>query len=133
MKYIVLFLFALPFVAKAAERIECPYTLEVEEVGKQPTGWTVFRNPVPHTLDRIGFYSGSPNDGASLIPRNSNKSRDDWRFVPAKNEATWLACFYNNTNTFLAKQLDSRINKCSVRYTSTGGGSHAAVSSISCE
>ena len=130
-------LLLFPVSALPAQQLECPTTFKVESTASAPPEWTSFSASSPHVLDRVGFYSGSPREGASLVPESqpekAREARDGWRFEVAKNEPIWLACFYTGTDRFLAKQIDRGLASCNVSYKLTKSGSRIGIQSIVCD
>jgi hypothetical protein len=90
-----------------------------------PTGWTVGRADVPTNLAGVTFYSGPPEERASLI-YDSRVTRSGllyatWKFAGAVSgakdaHAIWLSCNYMSTNVVLSRSIAAEIRECTVTY-----------------
>ncbi|RUR08918.1 STY0301 family protein [Legionella sp. km772] len=102
----------------SAKTLKCPPGLKVNEsLGESMPGWEEFldNSNNEHHLNKITFYSGHPNEHASLAPDNENTKgrRLRWAFGEDK---IWVACGYSNTNIQLIQKLDPHIKHCTVTY-----------------
>ncbi|STY29852.1 Uncharacterised protein [Legionella wadsworthii] len=102
----------------AAITVSCPKEIQTNQSLKSIIkGWSVFidgENHLSH-FTRITFYSGPPQENASLAPddKNSTGKKMIWNF----NEGNiWLSCGYSNTSIQLIQKLPDKIKKCSVTY-----------------
>jgi hypothetical protein len=121
---ISLILAALIFVgigSASAQETYCPASISVDQtVAKVPQGWTVGLDEATSTLAGVTFYSGPPEEKASLVYDQWTK-RDGlaygiWRFQPKSSHAIWLSCRYSSTRVILTKQLPTETSECTVTY-----------------
>ena len=112
--------FACPESA-SAQGTYCPENISVDQtVAKVPEGWTVGQDDVASMLSGVTFYSGPPEEKASLVYDQWTK-RDGlaygiWRFQPKSSHAIWLSCRYSSTRVVLTKQLPAETSECTVTY-----------------
>ena len=105
----------------AAQTTYCPETVSVDQnLAKIPPGWIVGRDDAPSALAGITFYSGPPEEKASLVYDKWTK-RDGlaygvWRFQPKSSQRIWLSCSYSSTRVVLMKQLPPETSGCTVVY-----------------
>ena len=112
--------FACPEPASAQE-IYCPESISVEQtVATIPEGWTVRQDEAASILEGITFYSGPPEEKASLVydqwTKRNGLAFGVWRFQPKSSHPIWLSCRYSSTRVFLAKQLPAENSECTVTY-----------------
>lgn len=112
--------FACPEPASAQETY-CPESISVEQtVATIPEGWTVRQDEAASTLEGITFYSGPPEEKASLVydqwTKRNGLAYGVWRFQPKSSHPIWLSCRYSSTRVFLAKQLPAETSECTVTY-----------------
>jgi hypothetical protein len=112
--------FACPEPASAQE-IYCPESISVEQtVATIPEGWTVRQDEAASTLEGITFYSGPPEEKASLVydqwTKRNGLAYGVWRFQPKSSHPIWLSCRYSSTRVLLAKQLPAETSECTVAY-----------------
>lgn len=136
MKQFLLLAMFSPVFAGAATSA-CPPALEVRSTANAPAGWQLVAGSADSQLHRVGFFSGPPADGASLVPDKTQdirgESRDTWTFAPKSTETIWLACFYHHTTLSLAKTVATGAKRCEVRYKTTRTGARLNVIAIQCE
>jgi len=112
--------FACPEPASAQE-IYCPESISVEQtVATIPEGWTVRQDEAASTLEGITFYSGPPEEKASLVydqwTKRNGLTYGVWHFQSRASHPTWLSCRYTFTRVVLAKQLSADTSECTVTY-----------------
>jgi hypothetical protein len=112
--------FASPEPASAQETY-CPESISVEQtVAKIPEGWTVRQDEAASTLEGITFYSGPPEEKASLVydqwTKRNGLAYGVWHFQPKSSHPIWLSCRYSSTRVLLAKQLPAETSECIVTY-----------------
>jgi hypothetical protein len=109
-----------------AQSLTCPASIVTkQEAQSAPTGWTVGRADVPTNLAGITFYSGPPEERASLI-YDSRVTRGGllyatWKFAGAASggkdaPAIWLSCNYMSTNVVMSRRIAAGIRECTVTY-----------------
>jgi len=104
--------FALATLLFLAPRMEC----------QSPNANPVAGNPdarSDHILAGVTFFSGPPEEKASLVYDNWKK-RDGlayavWNFHDSTHRI-WLSCRYANTDVVLTKELPEKISQCNVIY-----------------
>jgi hypothetical protein len=133
----LILLFALPLAIYSDEKIECPTSIKVSKTSSAPTEWKFFSGSQTQILERVGFYSGNPEEGASLVPDSSKskkkESTDEWRFQPKTKHPNWIACYYTGIDSYLAKELNASTTKCKVKYKTTKAGARLSIANIRCE
>lgn len=137
MKRFLLLLLTFPVSVSAGQMLQCPSSIMIEKNAATPVGWRFFSDSSPNALERIGFFSGDPSEGASLVPdaaqTKGQESKDEWRFLIRADEVIWVGCYYSGTDAFLARQLDKGVSKCAVTYNTTKFGSRISVKGIYCD
>ena len=104
-----------------AQQSYCPRSISVKQTAeKVPDGWKSIPDDVPNTWDGVTFYSGPPEDKASLVydvwAKTSESESGIWHFSRKSAPAIWLSCRYSFTNITLAKQLSPNTTECTVTY-----------------
>jgi hypothetical protein len=127
----------LPSSLSAAD-LKCPTSVAVrQELQATPAGWEAVGGSSDVQLDRVAFYLKHPNIGGSLVPdateRSKGEERESWKFVSAPGDKFWMGCIYHDTTVILARELDTGVSKCEVRYELLRSGSRLRVKQISCE
>jgi hypothetical protein len=108
-------------VAMRAQVLVCPATIVTkQEAQGAAVGWVVGRGDVPARLAGVTFYSGPPEERASLVS-DSNVTRGGlvyatWRFQPRRTEVMWLSCSYSATSVILSKRIAMETTECTVSY-----------------
>jgi hypothetical protein len=105
----------------SAQGTYCPESISVDQtVAKVPQGWTVGRDEAASTLAGISFYSGPPEEKASLVydewTKRNGLAYGVWRFQPKSAHPIWVSCFYSSTRIILSKQLPAETSECTVTY-----------------
>jgi hypothetical protein len=121
----------------ASKHVVCPAELTVTERVAPPSGWSVAYAKTQRKLTGVGFFSGSPDEMASLVNDDEQTTKDGavlvWRFPPSK-ERYWVACYYADTATTLRRALPAEVGTCRVTYDKPGSdGRLGAPKSNSCE
>jgi hypothetical protein len=112
-------LFACPEFASSQETY-CPKSISVVQTSENvPQGWTARLDDSPSTLAGITFYSGPPEEEASLAydqwTKRNGLAYGVWRF-PKSSHRIWLSCHYSFTRIVLGKQLPVETSECTVIY-----------------
>jgi hypothetical protein len=103
-----------------AQTSYCPESISVKQtIEKVPEGWTARQGDSPTILEGVTFFSGPPEEQASLVydkwTRRNGLAYADWHFAKATTPI-WLACRYASTSIFLARQLPAETSSCTVTY-----------------
>jgi hypothetical protein len=111
--------FACPKFASSQEKY-CPESISVAETAENiPEGWAAGLDESASTLAGIAFYSGPPEEKASLVynrwTRRNGLAYGVWRF-PKSSHRIWLSCRYSFTRIVLVKQLPAETSECTVAY-----------------
>lgn len=113
-------LFFLALDARA-EIISCPASIATkQELQTVPSEWTASKDALPSNLANIAFYSGPPDQKASLVS-DTRVTRGGliyatWRFQAKRTESIWLSCSYSSTIVILSKTISTEITACTVTY-----------------
>ncbi|MDX1959664.1 MAG: STY0301 family protein [Leptospiraceae bacterium] len=137
MKFLLILVFLMTNSLLSEEKIECPSSIQVNKTSTAPSDWKFFSGSNSHLLARVGFYSGNPNEEASLVPDSTKtkkkESVDTWRFLSKKTHAIWIACYYIGVDSFLAKEIEDNIKVCHVNYKTNKLGTRLSVKGIFCK
>jgi hypothetical protein len=137
MKHVLALTLLLPLLARAAETVDCPATLDVDATVRAPSGWQAFVPERPPALSRISLFSGAPEEGASLVPdktvNQGQESKDTWLFRSGVPEGVWVVCHYNDTAVSLTRQLGGAVSRCEARYQRLRSGTRLKVIGMRCE
>ena len=119
----VLFLCVVAYssLALAAENVQCPSSLVVEQTLRDPpAAWAVAHTPGQVGLASITFYEGPPQDMASLVydkrTAHGTTWEATWHFAPQAPDGYWVSCTYERTDITLSKRLPSDVTLCVVSY-----------------
>lgn len=120
-------LILVPVATFALEQgLYCPSEIKTYQKIQEPvTGFQSMASQSPHFLSGVTFYSGKPEEQASLAPDTTLKDKMHWTF--SKQDKIYISCSYNNTNIELAKALPTRISTCTVYYDPSVTGPFAAL------
>jgi len=127
-RILIAFVFSLSFNSAYAglnDTVQCPQNISVtQSISQKYPGWQSSTTEPNYYLSNVTFYSGKPEEKASLVPDSSKKHESKWTFSP--NEQIYLTCEYNQTNIQLTQALPSQITRCTVSYdanvrSSSGG------------
>lgn len=123
--------------AGTAAEISCPAEIVLAERVTPVKGWSVRPGEKRRPLSGIGFFSGPPEQKAALVNDDEQTGPEGtvaiWRFPPAK-ERYFVACYYQDTTTTLARALPPRIATCRVTYAKQPEGSSSVEpKSMTCE
>lgn len=105
--------------AHSAPPIECPATIMTNQLLRQSVpGWEGVADSEPRNFSYITFYSGHPNQKASLVPDAPNlPTTAKWTLTRATpTDEFWLGCHYHNTAVFLAKRIPPKAKECVATY-----------------
>jgi hypothetical protein len=109
------------FSEPASAQAYCPESISVEQsIAKIPQGWTVGQDEAASTLAGVTFYSGPPEEKASLVydqwTKQNGLAYGVWHFQPKSSHGIWLRCRYSSTRMVLVKQLPAETSECTVTY-----------------
>jgi hypothetical protein len=105
----------------AAQETYCPTFISVDQtIEKVPEGWTARQDESASALAGITFYSGPPEEKASLVydrwTKHNGFAYGVWHFQPKSSHRIWLSCSYSFTRVVLVKQLPAETSECTVTY-----------------
>lgn len=104
-----LFLSASVSYAEVIE-IKCPAEINSrEKLENVPQGFETMAADASQYWVNVTFYSGKPEENASLAPDSSKKTAS-WTF--SDNETLYLSCAYNQSKIELFKMLPKNIRSC---------------------
>lgn len=111
--------FACPELALSQETY-CPDAISVTQTSESvPEGWTARQDESASILAGITFYSGPPEEKASLVydqwTKRNGLAYGVWHF-PKSFHRIWLSCRYSFTRVVLVKQLPANTSECTVAY-----------------
>jgi len=111
--------FACPEFASSQETY-CPALISVAQTSESvPQGWTARQDESASTLAGVTFYSGPPEEKASLVydewTRRNGLAYGVWHF-PRSSHRIWLSCRYSFTRVVLVRQLPADTSECTVTY-----------------
>jgi hypothetical protein len=112
---------ALP--ASASDSL-CPDAVSVKQTGVSPAPeWSMSYSTTPSGLEMVTFYSGPPQDKASLVYDDLVGAKDSstatWTF-PKDARGYWVKCSYRGTTLELSKALPPTLSSCRVTYDRQG-------------
>jgi hypothetical protein len=104
-----------------AEQSYCPQSIAVKQtLANVPEGWTAGHDDMPNTWDGVTFYSGPPEEKASLVydrwTKGNGSEMGIWHLAQKSSPPIWLSCRYAYTNVTLARQLSADTTECTVTY-----------------
>jgi hypothetical protein len=104
-----------------AQATYCPASIAVgQKIETVPDGWKAAQDDVTNMLSGITFYSGPPEEKASLVydrwTKRNGLAHAVWQFQPESRHRTWLSCRYSSTRIVLTKELLADISECVVTY-----------------
>ncbi len=105
--------------------LSCPAEIATQQqIMATPAGWkssvdsSALSAQQGHPAHSIGFYNGTPEEGALLAPDQSKvrgkKMTSTW-VLPGK-EKYWFSCNYHQTKLVLSKQLPDPPLRCEAQY-----------------
>ncbi len=127
--YLCAFAFALVStgVCFAADEVWCPVTIKVDQKAEPPSSeWSVSYSSLPHQLEMVTFFSGRPEENASLVYDKRSKTKGGWIGTwnfPKDDRGYWMRCSYEGTSAELSRRIPDSISICRVTYDE---GSHYA-------
>jgi hypothetical protein len=104
-----------------AQQGYCPRSISVKQTAeKVPDGWKSIPDDVLNAWDGVTFYSGPPEEKASLVydrwTKGNGSESGIWHFARNSSPPIWLSCPYSFTNITMAKQLSPDTTECTVSY-----------------
>jgi len=110
-------------VPQFAQELSCPESISVKQnIEKIPEGWSARPGDSPNLLEGVTFFSGPPEEQASLAYDNWTRRKGlayaGWHF-PKSMPRIWLSCRYSSTSLVLARQLAAETSQCTVTYDPT--------------
>ena len=123
----------------AAQQTYCPESVSVtQSVEKTPDGWTATQDKLPTALATVTFFSGPPEQEASLVyDRWSNRNGlafAVWHFPAKATPPIWISCRYSYTQVILSKQLPAGVSQCTVTYDpSVSVSGNPQIKKIACQ
>ena|SRR5579862_1754366 len=113
---IFLFVSSAPLIyAKSTITINCPHDIKTtQQIKNIPTGFSSIISDSPHYLASVTFYSGKPEEQASLAPDTTSKEKMRWTF--SDTDSIYMSCGYNQTNIQIYKALPKATHACTVFY-----------------
>jgi hypothetical protein len=119
----VVFVLGLTGICFAAGETWCPATINVAQKAESPSPeWSVSYNPLPHRLEMVTFFSGPPEQNASLVYDKRSKTKGGWiaTWNFSKDAAGyWIRCSYGGTRAELSRRLPASVSACRVTYDDT--------------
>lgn len=121
------FVFALVLagICFAADEVWCPDTIKVDQKAIPPSPeWGVSYNSLPPQLEMVTFFSGPPQENASLVYDEKSKTKGGWVGTwtfPRDAGGYWIRCSYSGTRAELSRRLPDSVSVCRVTYDN---GSH---------
>jgi hypothetical protein len=99
----------------------CPESIAVKEsVEKVPEGWKAAQGDAPVQLSGVTFFSGPPEEKASLVYdswiKRHGLAYGVWHFQPKSGPPIWMSCSYANTSVVLTKPMPAETSECRVTY-----------------
>ena len=114
------FALALTGVCLAVDEAGCPATIKVDQKAI-PTSpeWAVSYSSLPYQLEMVTFFSGPPQENASLVYDKKSKTRGGWIGTwsfPKGSSGYWIQCSYGGTRAELSRRLPDSVSVCRVTY-----------------
>ena len=107
-------------ISFASDEIKCPETIKVDQKAISPSPeWTVSYSSQPHQLEMVTFFSGPPQEMASLVYDKKSKTKGGWTGTwnfPKDGGGYWMQCSYAGTRAELSKRLPESVRVCRVTY-----------------
>jgi len=110
------------WAARPVNNTPCPPMMPITQTPvNTPQGWTLMADPrrdASHHLQAVTFFSGDPQDMASLSPdiekRTPKGYSSTWRFQQhgGQQDDYWIGCSYTDTNLIAIRKLASNISQC---------------------
>jgi hypothetical protein len=121
-----------------ADDLFCPESVNVQQSAvAPPAGWTPSLSDASHRLEMVTFFSGPPEEQASLVydrlTRLQSTSVARWN-LPRDARGYWIRCSYTGTSVELSRRLAPEVRVCEVTYdreVSTRAGL-PAIKAIAC-
>jgi hypothetical protein len=104
----------------AADETWCPGTIKVEQKAESPSKeWRLSYSSSPNDLEMVTFFSGPPEENASLVYDQRSKAAGGWvgLWEFTKGPAGyWIRCSYGGTRAELSRRLPDWVNSCRITY-----------------
>jgi hypothetical protein len=99
----------------------CPNSIAVKQsIEEVPEGWKAVEGGARLQLSGITFFSGPPQEKASLAydswVKRKGLAYGVWHFEPKSGRRIWLSCSYANTSVVLTKPMPAETSECRVTY-----------------
>jgi len=115
-----IFAFVLASLCSAGDKVWCPDTIKVEQKAIPPSPeWSISYNSLPHQLEMVTFFSGPPQENASLVFDEKSKIKGGWAITwnfPRDSGGYWLRCSYEGTRAELSRRLPDSVSTCQITY-----------------
>ena len=114
--------FALAFASPgfAAEVSWCPDSIKVDQKAASPSPeWKVSYSSQTSQLEMVTFFSGPPEEQASLVYDRKSKTKGGWTGtwnLPKDSSGYWIQCSYAGTRAELSRRLPDSVSLCRVTY-----------------
>lgn len=100
--------------ANPSYSVHCPESIAVKQsVENAYSGWRSILSQPNYYLSSVSFYSGKPEEMASLKPDISH-GKAKWTFSP--DDPIYIVCGYNQTSIQLTQPLIAHTTQCIVDY-----------------
>lgn len=126
-------------VPASASDTLCPDVVKVQQTGAAPAPeWTVSYSTLPNRIEMVTFYSGPPQDRASLVYDDwvnaNDASHATWKF-PKDPRGYWVECAYRGTTLQLSKALPPTVSSCRVTYDRQAASAAGlpSIKSVACQ
>ena len=114
------FSLVLTGICFAADEVWCPDTIKVDQKAISPSPeWSVSYNSLPPQLEMVTFFSGPPEENASLVYDKRSKVKGGWVGtwnLPRDERGYWIRCSYGGTLAELSRRLPNSVSVCRVTY-----------------
>ena len=114
------FALALAGICFAADGVKCPDTIKVDQKAMSPSPeWKVSYSSQPNQLEMVTFFSGPPEEQASLVYDKKSKTKGGWIGTwnfPKDSRGYWIQCSYGGTKAELSRRLPDSVSVCRVTY-----------------
>lgn len=120
--FVCMFVFTVVLTGSclAADETFCPRTIKVEQKAISPSQeWKISYDPFPNQLEMVTFFSGPPEEEASLVYDKKTKIKGGWIGTwnfPKDPAGYWILCSYQGTRAELSRRLPDSVSVCRVTY-----------------
>ncbi|QDQ27511.1 hypothetical protein FNU76_14740 [Chitinimonas arctica] len=126
--------------AAESQAMSCPESLPVtEQAGTLDKPWEVVADQGRggYGLDGVRFYSGPPQEMATLVPdqtrQTSRERKSVWRLPSNGGQQYWLACAYRNTALLATRALPPELKSCELTEQLLPSGKVLKVVAVVCK